>query len=149
MASSPFHVRCMYFKPRFCLWLPADDVLVSRGMDGSVRCEGDEGLDLREGARAWARHPCARPRRIRKLRVFSCALRLDHRSSIGDSVAETIGVFAEPELLCKDVTEDDKVQLILSFVRPCVILWLTKSACVRRQSLSRLCTTEGSESVVE
>ena len=29
-------------------------------------------------------------------------------SSIGDSVAETIGVFAEPELLCKDVTEDDK-----------------------------------------
>lgn len=34
--------------------------------------------------------------------------------SIGDSVAETIGVFAEPELLCKDVTEDDKFLVVAS-----------------------------------
>eukprot|EP00308_Calcidiscus_leptoporus_P000358 CAMPEP_0119357956 /NCGR_PEP_ID=MMETSP1334-20130426/6257_1 /TAXON_ID=127549 /ORGANISM="Calcidiscus leptoporus, Strain RCC1130" /LENGTH=1049 /DNA_ID=CAMNT_0007372323 /DNA_START=84 /DNA_END=3233 /DNA_ORIENTATION=+ len=34
--------------------------------------------------------------------------------SIGDSVAETIGVFAEPELLCKEVTEDDKFIVVAS-----------------------------------
>mmetsp|Transcript_49196 Transcript_49196/g.81695 ORF Transcript_49196/g.81695 Transcript_49196/m.81695 type:complete len:1065 (-) Transcript_49196:122-3316(-) len=34
--------------------------------------------------------------------------------SIGDSVAEGIGVFAEPELLCKEVTEDDEFIMIAS-----------------------------------
>jgi len=34
--------------------------------------------------------------------------------SIGDSVAETIGVFAEPELLCKELTNDDKFLVVAS-----------------------------------
>merc|ERR1740117_1652790 len=34
--------------------------------------------------------------------------------SIGDSVAESIGVFAEPELLCKELTPDDKFIVIAS-----------------------------------
>ena len=62
--------------------------------------EGGEDDDTGDPPRIWLRHKA----------LPGCAF----TRSIGDAVGEQVGVFARPEVLVKDLTENDKYVLIAS-----------------------------------